>query len=154
MQPDSPITRYWQRFIHQQPAYANRPYDFWGFGDTPQMADELGALVRSGVKGATTGLYWEYAYDNEPVTQTESISMVLDGAGNPLCIIEITQVDVLPFNEVDNAFAYDEGEGDRSLAYWQDAHWRFFSRRCEVIGREPVETMLVVCERFRLLFSE
>ena len=44
------------------------------------------------------------------------------------------------------AFAYDEGEGDRSLAYWRSEHERFF-RKYDVFS----EDMLLVCERFRLI---
>ena len=49
-------------------------------------------------------------------------SIVLGGDGQPICVIRTTEVRVLPFREVDEAFAWDEGEGDRSLAYWLDAH--------------------------------
>ena len=31
--------------------------------------------------------------------------------------------------EVDDAFAWDEGEGDRSRAFWLDAHRRYFARQ-------------------------
>ncbi len=31
----------------------------------------------------------------------------------------------LPFDEVDEVFAYDEGERERSLATWREAHWRY-----------------------------
>ncbi|TFH31677.1 MAG: ASCH domain-containing protein, partial [Anaerolineales bacterium] len=55
-------------------------------------------------------------------------------------------------DEVDEEQAYLEGEGDRSLAYWRDVHWNFFSRECAQIGREPSEHMPVLCERFKLVF--
>jgi uncharacterized protein YhfF len=54
---------------------------------------------------------------------------------------------------VDALFAYEEGEGDRSLAWWRDAHWRYFSRVCERIQRRPEEDMPLVCERFRVVFG-
>lgn len=49
-------------------------------------------------------------------------------------------------------FAAAEGEGDRSLAYWRAAHWRYFSRTLLTISRAPAEDMPLVCERFRLLY--
>jgi len=75
----------------------------------------------------------------------------LDGRGDPLCIIETTRIYIEPYNLVDEEQAYAEGEGDRSLAYWREAHWDYFSRRCEAIGREPSEHMPIVCERFRVV---
>jgi hypothetical protein len=45
---------------------------------------------------------------------------MLDGAGRPHAIIETIELKLLKFGEVDAAFAFDEGEGDLTLAYWQD----------------------------------
>ena len=50
------------------------------------------------------------------------------------------------FPEVDAAFAYDEGEGDRTLAYWRGAHEIYFSR----LGQFAPD-MLLWCERFRIV---
>src|SRR4030095_1066265 len=117
------------------------------------MADELGALVLDGTKTATASLAWEYGYDGEPLPRRGDHGIILNGAGEPLCIIETMRVYIEQFNQVDEEQAYEEGEGDRSLDYWRDAHWRYFSGRGEILGREPSETMPVVCERFRVVWS-
>jgi uncharacterized protein YhfF len=49
----------------------------------------------------------------------------VDGSGVPVAVIEIVEVFIAPFNEVSEHFAYEEGEGDRSLAYWRQAHRNF-----------------------------
>ena len=49
-------------------------------------------------------------------------------------------------------FGSVEGEGDGSLAYWQDAHERFFRRSCQRLGLVWQPDMLVVCECFELLY--
>jgi uncharacterized protein YhfF len=54
---------------------------------------------------------------------------------------------------VDAEFAAAEGEGDRSLAFWREAHWSYFGRVCEKLGRERSRRMPVVCERFRVVFN-
>jgi hypothetical protein len=38
-------------------------------------------------------------------------TIVLDGSGDPLCIVETTEVEVRPYDEVDARFAYEEGGG-------------------------------------------
>jgi uncharacterized protein YhfF len=124
----------------------------WGFGNTPEMADELGSLVQSGVKTATCSLLSEYELDAEPLPQVGDLSIILDGDENPLCIIETVEMEVKPMSEVDEQFAYDEGEGDRSLAYWREAHWRYFSKICVQKKLTPVENMPLVCERFRVVY--
>jgi uncharacterized protein YhfF len=50
------------------------------------------------------------------------------------------------FGDVDEAFAYEEGEGDRSLQYWRRAHTNYFTRRGEFSPN-----MQLFCERFRLI---
>ena len=103
------------------------------------MADDLGGLVVQGIKTATCSLYWEYEAGLEVLPEVGGLSIILDGRGGPMCLIETTSLEIKPFNTVDAQFAYDEGEGDRSLEYWRQAHWRFFGRTCVEIGRELSE---------------
>ena len=113
----------------------------FAFGDSPALADELLGLVLSGVKTATCST------EDEPNTSTPGERwIVLDGRGHPRCVIETTEVTYRRFGEVDAAFAHEEGEGDRSLAYWREAHRRYFGR----LGRFS-EGMMLMCERFRLV---
>ena len=113
----------------------------FAFGDGPELADELLELVIRGIKTATCST------EDEPNTSTPGERwIVLDGSGTPRCVIETTEVTYRRFGDVDAAFAHDEGEGDRSLAYWQQAHRNYFGR----LGRFS-EDMMLMCERFRLV---
>ena len=113
----------------------------FAFGDGRELADELLDLVLRGVKTATCST------EDEPNTSTPGERwIVLDGRGTPRCMIESTEVTYRRYSEVDAAFAHDEGEGDRSLAYWRDAHRRYFGRQ----GKFS-EDMMLMCERFRLV---
>jgi len=118
----------------------------FAFGDGPALADELLDLVIRGVKTATCST------EDEPNTSTRGERwIVLDGSGEPRCVIETVDVSYRRFGEVDAAFAYDEGEGDRSLGHWRDAHRNYFGRQ----GKFR-EDMMLMCERFRLveIFSD
>lgn len=149
------IEAYWQSYLRAVPADSpahNEKYDAGGFGDTDVMANELGELIVKGTKTATCSALWEWEAEGSPIPEVGMKSIVLDGDGEPLCIIETTEVQIRPYNEVDAQFAFEEGEGDRSLAYWREAHWRFFSRVLAKIGREPVANMPLVCERFQVIY--
>ena len=61
-------------------------------------------------------------------------------------MIETLDVSLQRRNDADTAFAYDEGEGDRTLAYWSEAHRRYFMR----LG-QFAEDMLLYCECFRVV---
>lgn len=153
---DPEIDAFWERYLASLPPGSPVPdsYSAWSFGDSPQMADDLGGLVYKGVKTATCGLHYEYQVEGEPLPQVGDLSIITNGAGSPMCIIETTEVRVQPFNTVDAQFAYDEGEGDRSYEYWREGHLRFFTRACAELGCEVTETMPVVCERFRVVYRE
>ena len=116
------------------------------------MADELGGLVCQGVKTATASLVWVYEAEQEPLPKVGDYSVILDGREQPMCIIRTTKLDIVPFDEVDAEQAYQEGEGDRSLAFWREVHWRFFSRECAQIGKQPDQKMPILCERFELVY--
>ena len=103
-----------------------------------------------GAKTATCSALWEYEAEGSTLPEAGLKTIVLDGNNHPLCIVETAEVVVRPYDEVDAEFAYEEGEGDRSLEYWRDAHWRYFSRTLPAIGKEPTLDMPLVCERFRV----
>jgi uncharacterized protein YhfF len=148
------VEAFWQRYLTTLPAEARQPLlaSSWSFGDSPRLADELLALVLAGVKTATCGALWEFEAAGEPLPKEGDLSVVLDGAGQPRCIVETMEVVLQPYSEVGPDFAAAEGEGDRSLEYWRAAHKRYFSRTLPAIGREFSEDMPLVCERFRMRF--
>ena len=119
----------------------------WGFGADPEMATELGLLVRDGPKRATASLRSEYG-PGEPLPAKGELSVILDGAGAPLCVIRTTDVETRRFGDVDEEFAWTEGEGDRSLAHWRSAHLEFFASQ----GVDVSDDDDVVLERFELLW--
>lgn len=129
-------------------------YSAWMFGDSPQLGQELADLVLAGKKTATASAIWSYEDENEPEPYPGELSIILNGADEPVCIIETVELFVKPFDEVDAQFAYDEGEGDRSLAYWRDAHERFFKREFENSPRTFSYQMPVLCERFKVIYKK
>jgi uncharacterized protein YhfF len=117
----------------------------FAFGDSPELADELLALVLSGRKTATCGALRDFG-GTEPLPEVGRRDVVLDGAGRRAAVIETIEAIQRRFDEVDAAFARDEGEGDLSYDYWRTAHEAYFARNG---GFSP--DMILVCERFRLV---
>ena len=127
-------------------------YEAFHFDDNEPSANSLCALVLSGQKRATAGLLWAHEHENKPLPTVGALSVVTDWPGTPRCVIESTEVKVVPFDRVTERFAAIEGEADGSLKYWREVHWECFSRECARIGREPVMEMPVVCETFRVVY--
>jgi uncharacterized protein YhfF len=152
---DARTAAYWQKFLDSLPVdspYRNRPYLAEGWGDGPELADELGALIAAGMKTATCSAVWEWQAEGASWPAVGFLTIVLDGRDQPLCIVETTEITLKPYSEVDAQFAFDEGEGDRSLTYWREAHRRFFIRTLQKIGREFSPDMPLVCERFVVIY--
>ncbi len=151
---ETQVRQYWDSFLstlsYDSP-YHEKKYVAEGFGDHPKLADELGALVVSGIKTGTCSALWEWEAEGNPIPEIGLITIVLNGAGEPICIIETTEVTQRRFNEVNEDFAHSEGEGDLSLRYWREAHTMFFSRILPKFGKEFSEDMPLVCERFQVI---
>jgi uncharacterized protein YhfF len=118
-----------------------RTLERFSFGDSAALANELAELVLIGKKRATC-----WAACDGPLTSIGNRMVMLDGSGVPRAIVETIELMQKQFGEVDEAFAFDEGEGDRTLAYWRAAHRRYFERRGTF-----APDMLLYCERFRLV---
>jgi uncharacterized protein YhfF len=155
MATDFEVEGFWQVYLNTLPPGSSAPatYQAWYFGSSKDMAAELGELVRTGVKTATCSLLWEHELAGDRLPELGELSIITDWDGHPLCIIETVEVQIRAFDEVDGQFAYDEGEGDRSLASWRVDHWTYFSSICNSLGRKVSESMPLVCERFRLVFA-
>lgn len=121
------------------------------FGDSAQLSEELLDLIRSGRKRGGACLVWSYEAEGESLPQATDIEIVLDHLNQLALICRTTKVEIKPFGEVGANFAAVEGEGDGSLEYWRREHWKYFTRECGRLGREPSESMLVVCETFEVL---
>lgn len=140
----------WKEFITKKTEFKNARYEAWSYGEVP---DKLALLTVNGIKKATASGYDLYAVDGAPLPEVGELSIVLDGNGDAVCIIQTTNVAVVPFNEVSAEFACREGEGDRSLAYWRNVHKSFFKEDFTEAGLEFSETSLVVCEEFEVVFK-
>lgn len=149
---DARIESFWREFCAETGIAPDMPYQAWHFGDSPQLAHELVELVIHGPKRATAGLLWFNEIHPQAAPVPNGYSVVTEFDGAPRAVIRTTWLDMRPFSDVDRLFAWDEGEGDRTLADWKDGHWKFFSRECAALGRAPSEDMPVVLERFELLW--
>lgn len=78
--------------------------------------------------------------------------VVLDGAGAERLVLRTTEVRTGRLDSVDDAFAHDEGEDDRSRASWLREHRRYVRR---VLGRPDdawVDDVEMVFERFTVVW--
>lgn len=146
------IQQFWNSFTSSDANYTHlKDYKFhaWSFGYTSDLANKLGALVLSGKKTATCSLLRSYRGYEDEIPRAGVFSVLCDGSENPLCIILITHTWIEKFSDVDDRQAFEEGEGDRTLAYWRKVHIDFFTEYYKDFSED--EDLL--CERFKIVYK-
>ncbi len=142
---------FWQDFVRHARLDAG-DYQVVAFGDKAAMATELAALVVAGTKRATASLRRDYAEGGEPCPAVGDMVVVVDGAGTPCCIWRTVEIAIKPLDTVDDRFAWDEGEGDRTRAWWLAAHRRYFGRQAAREGFAMHDAIETVFERFKVVW--
>jgi uncharacterized protein YhfF len=141
----------WAQFVAAT-GTAGQPADVYHFGDDARQADELGGLVLRGPKRATAGMVADYETDGIPLPQVGDHCVFVLGDGRPGGVLRTTDIRIGPLSSVDDQFAWDEGEGDRSLEYWMAAHVAYFTGRCAALGLAFSHDIEVAFERFDLVW--
>jgi uncharacterized protein YhfF len=141
---DDPL---WADYVAAHPEHGAEDPPTLPFGDSPAMADALLALVLHGPKRATCGL----PDPDEPVV-LGGHWVVQDGSGRSRVVLRTTDVRSGRLDSVDDAFAWDEGEDDRTRDSWLREHRRFVARRLGLPGGADVDHVEVVFERFAVVW--
>ncbi len=147
------IKGFWNSFLDKN-SDINREtkYDYWSFGDTEELVNNLLKLVLEGKKTGTSSLDDAYK-EGDLKPQEGSCSIVTDFSGNPKCVIKIIKVKTLKFKDVTEEMAALEGEGDLSLKYWRDVHIEFFNRSYYKDTDEKfTEDKLIIFEEFKVVY--
>lgn len=75
----------------------------------------------------------------------------MNSKDTPVAIIQLTEVTILPMNEVPVEFALLEGEGD--YEFWWNAHKQFLTKELQGYGLEFSEDIPLVCGRFKVIYT-
>ncbi len=65
------IETYWQKFLSVLPPdspYRTKTYTAESWGDSPEMADQLGDLIVRDIKTATCSALWEWQAEGKPIS--------------------------------------------------------------------------------------
>lgn len=150
------IKKMWEKYllsIGDNSMTTDKNYTAWHFCDNEQDANELAELVVNETKKATASLYLSYEHDGDKIPEVGDLSVIINWDGVAQCIIQTTNIDIVPYKNVSEEFAATEGEGDKSLEYWKRAHWNYFGREMKALALEPTEDMLVICEKFEVVYK-
>ena len=74
--------------------------------------------------------------------------VVLDIRDRPRAIVRNSHVERRHFDEIDDDFAFEAGEGDLTLRWWPTAHRQDFAERAEREGFQVGERVVLILEYF------
>lgn len=141
------VRRYFRDFDPTGEA-AGRFYEPFRVGFEDRHADVAAALVLDGTKTTTSSLLWEYEHSGRALPEVGSLSVLLDGRHDPVCVVESTRVEVLPFDAIEATFCAGYGECDGTVAGWKDFNWPIYRAQCRELGLAASTDMPLVCETF------
>jgi len=138
------LPRLWHEFAEAHPEFSGESPEVGAFGDDPVVADQLAGLILAGTKRATASPVVE------GVPPDGAHWVLLDGRGEAVAVVRTTEVRTGRLDSVDEAFARDEGEGERTRDWWLDAHRGSFRARHPDVA--DLDAMPTVFERFRVVW--
>ena len=142
---DEKVKQFWYNFCLKHNLALATKVDAWAFGSNKEDADKLAKLVDKGIKTATTS---EYVSGDEDMPKVGDWNIILDGQGEPVCVVQDKVVEIIPYNQISAEHAYHEGEGDRSYQYWRKVHDQFFEEEFKANGQKFYPQAPMVCEIF------
>lgn len=146
--PKSPtVVAFWEDFRRAR-GVPEQAYDVCRMGDDVALADELLALILAGPKRATTCLLRDVEQGIEMMGRVGAHVVVTDAHNQPRAIWRTKTVEVKPLDQVDDAFGWDEGEGERTREERLAQHTMYFERRSRAEGFAFDPSMPAVFERF------
>ena len=148
------VEEFWFEYLEKNKLPKNTPYSGeFVLGEDEVMCLQLTALVLSGQKTATCSALDSFIIDNEPLPKVGSTYVVTDWNEIPLCIIQTTNVNILPYNQITWEMAAKEGEDD-TFESWKENHNDFFEYDADIMGYEFSPEMPVVFEEFKVLYKK
>lgn len=108
-------------------------------------------LVYQRIKTATCSLAFCYDELHETEPQPEDLWLIQDWYNNPVALVKVINSKRCKFSAVTADFAAKEGEGDKSIEYWQNEHSRFFGNELTNLGLNFAESLELSLQEFEVL---
>ena len=149
----SKISEYWDKFL----AESKQDPDEVGFSGERYFEDrgvtgmtQL-ALVLSGQKTALFYPYESFIINHEPLPLSDEMYIVEDRNDEPKCIVQLTDVNVIPFVEISWELARRSGE-DENLEQWRERQRAFFEEEADICGFDFNDGTRIICEIFSVVY--
>ena len=143
---------FWEDFKSRRNEFANLFLPkIYHFCNDKVNTNLCAQLTVDGIKTATCSAKILYDFEREALPKIGDVNIITNWKKEPICVIQITKVELKKFEEIDEAWAIKEGEGDFSLSFWKIGHEKIFRTALKEYGLEFQTDLLLVCEEFEKL---
>ncbi len=111
------------------------------------------SMVLSGAKTAMFTPLDTIEINMEKMPSVGEVYVVLDSNDEPRCVIELTDVRIIPLNEISWELAQKDGE-DENMDDWKAKMEEFLEEEADLCGFEPLPDSKIVCEIFKLVYNK
>ena len=111
------------------------------------------SMVLSGAKTAMFTPLDTIEINMEKMPSVGEVYVVLDSNDEPRCVIELTDVRIIPLDEISWELAQKDGE-DENMDDWQVKMEEFLEEEADLCGFEPLPDSKIVCEIFKLVYNK
>ncbi len=150
---NSKIEVYWEKFLEE--SHQNKDEKAFSgelvFENKGITGAEQVDLVLCGKRTVSFSPLPYYEINREPLPLSGENYIVEDRNENPRCIIELTDVNIIPFGEITWELASREGE-DENLEQWREKQREYFQEEADICGFEFNDDTKIVCEIFQVVY--
>jgi len=146
-------SNFWQKFLSSkagQKFESPRLYEAFSIGTGKEDADSGARLILDGLKTATSAHPSEFDVDSGPPFPG-ALSILLDGSGKPVAVLETLEVNLRKLDQLDEDFARDYGEWDRTLETLQSKLAAYYEPFVQSRDDSGVGDLKLLCERFQIV---
>ena len=123
------------------------------FEDAGMTGQTQLSMVLSGAKTAMFTPLDTIEINMEKMPSVGEVYVVLDSNDEPRCVIELTDVRIIPLDEISWELAQKDGE-DENMDDWQAKMEEFLEEEADLCGFEPLPDSKIVCEIFKLVYKK
>lgn len=150
------LSEYWATFLgttgRAEDQMCSGELSFDNSLGTSSAADAKVIATLNGGKRAFFSCLDTFLVDNDPLPSSGELYIVTDSAGYPRCVIELTSVTRVPFNEVTMEMVKSDGE-DETLTDWRAKMTEYLSDEADVVGFNFSPRTVLLYQTFNVVYK-
>ena len=143
---------FWEKFVKENGLDPDSKYDgVFGFEAQGFFGAERIAALLAGKKRAAFFPYSSYVVDDGLIPVSGEHYIILGAGRQPVCVIQTTRVQVVPFDQVTMEMVSAEGE-DSSVEEWRQKTREILEDECLAAGISFAPDIKLVYMEFEVVF--